>query len=457
MDLTKYTAELDQEIMGQKEELIRKVILNELKSFKFDEKNISPNLLNALKMRDEQKIVVPLPEKKQMPIELQDSANDIASMGNLQTITDIYSDLAVGNNVYLYGVAGTGKTTLAKKIANILQRGYYQINCNQFTSPIDIKGGQTIEGYKQGELIKAWENGGLIVLDELPKIDVNTAGILNEALAQSADPLFSEYRIKKEDYDILIKQIDKAKAEDIELGMEVFNLNDKADYARYEKMQKDNNPDVEDLKKDGYVKVIFSTIIDGKGDKVRKHKNFCVIGTGNTNLKETSINFGGNNRQDYSLVDRFAGSFYLIGYDKELEKALTYTIVREICEIFRERVLNKEDVESVSLRTMLNFNRIYEQQMLVKLKSPYATKPFKKGNDYLVKKLKDSVDSFVATLPPAKQVLVAQTDIEKLAGIGAESMPKQEFIKEFIRIHSPRDADGKIIREVDPKVGQGKY
>ena len=55
MDLTKYTAELDQEIMGQKEELIRKVILNELKSFKFDEKNISPNLLNALKMRDEQK------------------------------------------------------------------------------------------------------------------------------------------------------------------------------------------------------------------------------------------------------------------------------------------------------------------------------------------------------------------------------------------------------------------
>lgn len=456
MDLTQLTAELDKEIMGQKEQLVRNVIQDELKNFIFDEKNISPNLLKAFKMKDDQKIVVPLPEKKEIPVDLQYLTNDIASMGalTLQIITDIYSDLMVGNNVYLYGVAGTGKTTLAKKVASILQRNYYQINCNQFTSPIDIKGGQTIEGYKQGELIKAWEYGGLILLDELPKIDVNTAGILNEALAQSADPLFTEYKIKKEDYEILLKQITEAEKENISLGMEIFNLSDKKDLNKYVDVQKEIFPDYVPLKEEGYVKIVFSTIIDGKGDKIRKHKNFCVIATGNTNLKETSINFGGNNRQDYSLVDRFAGSFYLIGYDKELEKSLTYTRVYEICEMFRDTVLNKEDIESVSLRTMLNFNRIFEQQMLVKFKSPYATNPFKKGNNYMVKKLKDSVESFVLTLPPAKQTLVAKTEIMKLAG-GEPTV--KEFSAEFIRLHSPRDANGVIIEEIDPKIGKGKY
>lgn len=465
MDISRYLTELDQEIMGQKEALIKKVILDELKTFKFDEKNLSQNIINMLKMSDQKQIFVPLPDKKEIPMALQESANDIASLGakSLRQIADIYSDLVVGNNVYLYGVAGTGKTTLAKKIANLLEISYFQINCNQFTSPIDIKGGQTIEGYKQGELIKAWKEGGLIVLDELPKIDVNTAGILNEALAQSADLLFQEFKIDKTVYTLLSKRIKESKDEDREEGMEVFNLDNKDEYKEYVRLQKDRQHDVkeEDLPKSGYVKIIFSTILDGKGDKVRKHKNFCVIGTGNTNLKETSINFGGNNRQDYSLVDRFAGSFYEITYDEALEKSLTYDIVYQICLIFRNSVLSPTDVESVSLRTMLNFNRIFEQQMLVKLESPYATKPFMSEENgvktYIVKELKESIESFVNTLGSAKQQAVARTNIMELAGQGVSAIQRSEFIKEFIKLHSPRDKEGKIIREVDPKVGQAEW
>ena len=192
-----------------------------------------------------------------------------------------------------------------------------------------------------------------------------------------------------------------------------------------------------------------------------KHKNFCVIGTGNTNLKETSINFGGNNRQDYSLVDRFAGSFYEITYDEALEKSLTYNIVREICLIFREKVLDSADVESISLRTMLNFNRIFEQQMLVKLESPYATQPFisedKGVKTFIIKELKESVESFVKTLPPAKQQAVARTNIITLASDGVSAITTPEFIEEFVRIHSPRGKDGKIIMSVDPKIGQADW
>ena len=114
-------------------------------------------------------------------------------------------DLANGNNVFFVGAAGTGKTTLAENIAWLLagvdfnkseektkhasQNGYpfVTINCNQWTSPTDLKGGQTIEGYKEGGMIEAWRDGKMLILDEMPKLDPNTAGILNDALAKSGN------------------------------------------------------------------------------------------------------------------------------------------------------------------------------------------------------------------------------------------------------------------------------
>ena len=60
----------------------------------------------------------------------------------------------------------------------------------------NLLGGQTITGYQKGRLEMAWENvdedgnkfdGAVLLLDELPKLDPNTAGILNEALASIKD------------------------------------------------------------------------------------------------------------------------------------------------------------------------------------------------------------------------------------------------------------------------------
>ncbi len=70
----------------------------------------------------------------------------------------ILSDFEAGNNVYLYGGAGTGKTFIAGQIAKALNYKLITINCNQFTSPLDIIGGQTIEGYQEGRLITAFGN-----------------------------------------------------------------------------------------------------------------------------------------------------------------------------------------------------------------------------------------------------------------------------------------------------------
>lgn len=107
------------------------------------------------------------------------------------------SDLLEGNNVYLLGKAGTGKTYMAEAIAQtILRQKYYMINCSQWTSPIEIRGGQTIKGYQEGLLIKAWAEGAILILDELPKLDPNTAGLLNAALAEGGKTAFIRFKRK---------------------------------------------------------------------------------------------------------------------------------------------------------------------------------------------------------------------------------------------------------------------
>lgn len=105
----------------------------------------------------------------------------------------VLSDVLARNNVYLYGGAGTGKTYLAKTIQDVLDWDIITVNCNQFTSALELIGGQTIDGYQEGKVIRAFGNlkadgtptgrGCVLLLDELPKIDPNTAGILNNALA----------------------------------------------------------------------------------------------------------------------------------------------------------------------------------------------------------------------------------------------------------------------------------
>ena len=189
----------------------------------------------------------------------------------------ILSDFEAGNNVYLYGCAGTSKTFIAGQVAKALNYKLITINCNQFTSPLDIIGGQTIEGYQEGRLITAFGNnfpqgfgvnpatgkeysGALLLLDELPKLDPNTAGVLNDGLSKIKDPI--------------------------------------------EKSQTG--------------KIIPPEITNGRGQAIPKG-NIFVIATGNSLLNEADADYEANFKQDLSLQDRFAGSTYELIIDPEYE------------------------------------------------------------------------------------------------------------------------------------------
>ena len=196
--------------------------------------------------------------------------------GKKRKIFDLMlSDFEAGNNVYLYGGAGTGKTFIAGQIAKALNYKLITLNCNQFTSPLDIIGGQTIEGYQEGRVTDAFGNlflpevnprtgkeysGAVLLLDELPKLDPNTAGVLNDALSKIKDPV-----------------------ERTEAGKEVP-----------------------------------PTIQNGRGTIINK-KNVFVIATGNSLLNEADVNYEANFKQDLSLQDRFAGSTYELIIDPQYE------------------------------------------------------------------------------------------------------------------------------------------
>ena len=243
---------------------VEEIVTDRFKSLKVGKKNLDSSVLELIGKTQSVQIV-----------NWQNVA--VKTDGKQRGIFDIIlSDFEAGNNVYLYGGAGTGKTYIAGQIAKALNYKQVTLNCNQFTSPLDIVGGQTIEGYQEGRLTYAFGNlwdvneinektgkpysGALLLLDELPKLDPNTAGVLNDGLSKIKDPI-----------------------ERSENGRE-----------------------------------IMPTITNGRGTVISK-KNIFVIATGNSLLNEADVDYEANFKQDLSLQDRFAGSTYELIIDPQYE------------------------------------------------------------------------------------------------------------------------------------------
>jgi cobaltochelatase CobS len=248
------------------------------------------------------------------------------------------SDFVARNNVYLFGGAGTGKTYIVEQLAKFLGYDYIEVNCNQFTSPLDLVGGQTIDGYQKGKLEMAWSNigkngeemkGAILCLDELPKLDPNTAGVLNAALAK------------------------------VKLGTP-------------------EDP---------------AYIYNGKGDKVYK-KNIFVVATGNTQLNETSVEYEANFKQDLSLQDRFVGSTYRVvaDYKSEFENALQdFAFIFLFMTKIREAILERSWAGRafVSYRILISLRDTYIVSRDVEMQK-VANTAIKKP-----KTLKEGIDSFL--------------------------------------------------------------
>jgi cobaltochelatase CobS len=348
---------------------LRKAVNEELAKRKITIDDLSPQLLGTLNATR------PVSFTVRKLFGIQSTQNGDFGKTLSRPLTQlILSDILARNNTYLYGGAGTGKTFLAEEIADMLGWKPITLNCNQFTSPLDILGGQTTDGYQEGKLSIAWCNyeilpsgqkkeydGCVLILDELPKIDPNTAGILNQALAKIKDYKYNP-----------------------QTGM----------------------------------KDIPPTIMNGKNE-VLTLGNLFVIGTGNVALNTIDPDYEANFKQDLSLQDRFIGSTYRVYVDYQFEAEAImkgFAFIWLFLVKVREAIQNNRGAGQafVSIRLMTNVKSTYVAYREVvdniakqkgKISSDAITNP---------KTIVESMENFFGLFKPAtKEAILNEVDFNQ--------------------------------------------
>lgn len=101
-------------------------------------------------------------------------------------------------NVALIGEAGSGKSVAAVQSAQALNLDYYTFSFNQKVMPHDLVGFMSpITGdYVPSNIRKAYENGGVLILDEFDRANTEVTIALNGMLAND-DYLFPDGMVKK--------------------------------------------------------------------------------------------------------------------------------------------------------------------------------------------------------------------------------------------------------------------
>lgn len=89
-----------------------------------------------------------------------------------------------GVPMWLVGPAGSGKTTIAERVAEALGLQFRAVNCTSTMTEYALKGYMDAQGrYVQTDFRDMFANGGLFVLDEIDNANPNVLGALNSALA----------------------------------------------------------------------------------------------------------------------------------------------------------------------------------------------------------------------------------------------------------------------------------
>lgn len=108
----------------------------------------------------------------------------------LERVLKLYTAQVSKRNVMLVGPAGSGKTTLAEQLAEVLNTTFAAISCSPGMSETKVLGrvtpritGDEASVYETTPIVEAYVNGGVILFDELDNADASILTAFNSMLA----------------------------------------------------------------------------------------------------------------------------------------------------------------------------------------------------------------------------------------------------------------------------------
>lgn len=151
---------------------------------------VSPAALRKLVEEAVAERVAKLAEANKVTIQVGDAA-PVTLDGAKHPAFDEVLDLAVCREpVMMIGPTGCGKSFLSEQVAEALDLPFYSINCSMGMSESKITGLLLPNGtYVPVDFVRAFEEGGVFLMDEVDAADPNVLLVMNNALASGILPL----------------------------------------------------------------------------------------------------------------------------------------------------------------------------------------------------------------------------------------------------------------------------
>ena len=146
------------------------------------EQNVTNKVMEQVNAAIAEILANQVPQRVEHVITLPDGSENRMKDKILHPKFDIIlKKVAMGDAVYMFGPAGSGKNILAGQVAEALGLDFYY--CSTITQEYKIEGFIDAGGvYHETEFYKAFKNGGLFMLDEIDASCPEALIILNNAL-----------------------------------------------------------------------------------------------------------------------------------------------------------------------------------------------------------------------------------------------------------------------------------
>lgn len=117
-------------------------------------------------------------------------------------LEDLLRAAYTGQNAYIFGPAGCGKTSLSKQVAKALGRQFGYICLTAGASETWLFGRNTPNGFIEGQFSLLYKNGGVFLADEMDAADSNLLIALNTAIDSDTllNPMSGEAIKKHKDF-----------------------------------------------------------------------------------------------------------------------------------------------------------------------------------------------------------------------------------------------------------------